>query len=239
MVIDYEKFEKIIFKNIQNADDLRSFFKGYNEIILTEGDSYNRTLKTSFMIINEDIPFRYLHAEKYEIPETVIGDYESGKINIKNNSLYDIYPCVYSDVIKDNTIAYANSENITDEITKILEQTDSEGKDLSIFLITYCGLDFANSENVAKEFISINNKLPKMVDSERIIIYSALLNYTAKEINSAKNYKAFLLSLISKYFKKYDATFTHKMHKIPDNWDRVAKIFKDFLKELSRRTINY
>ena len=80
--------------------------------------------------------------------------------------------------------------------------------------------------NYGTEFLHINDNLPSMIVNKRIFVYSALLNYSYSEINQTTNFKTYLKSFLT-------------TDNIPINWDNIREIFINFLKELSKRTINY
>lgn len=222
---------KDIFKlNIQNPNDLNLFLTGFQTYYTGENykeNVYKETIIRSFLICNEILPFSYVNSGV--IDSNILSDegdlldeYLSGIISNKKNFLYDYLYRVFYGFKNKYYSSYENMDNIDIEISRILTDVDSDSSEFANFLKD----EISNSMSYASEFLYINDDLPAMLTTDRIFIYSALLNYSYSEIMSTTKFKNYLISLLNG-------------GNIPSNWDNIRVIFGEFLKELSKRTINY
>lgn len=214
MFRDVDKLRRILEININKPSVILPFLENLNSEILTSDDSHNNLLSRATAVCNEDYPFRYLTTDS--INTSIENEYKTGVIIRKEKSLYDYIFKVYAEIKTDN-IAYKNNENINEEIERILSVTDDSDKTLENFLESL-GID-----DLGSEFLSINDNLPGMVTTDRIFIYSALLNYSNSQIESTISYRDMLNNFLPNR----------------ENWDKIAELFRKFLENLVKGTINY
>lgn len=220
--IDFDKVRFIASEYITDKYELESFISNFNNNILLNANSLDKTINKFFLISNEIYPFSTLESSE-NVENGIIEEYLNGTLKKKNIFLTDYNIKVFSGVIKnpykEHFISYKDNNNLNDEVERIFNFVDGE-KILQNFL------ESINDKGNINLFLNINSVLPEMLSTKKIFLYSALLNYTYSEIDRTV------------FFKQYLKTFL-KDNKIPVNWDKIRVIFKDFLKELKERTINY
>lgn len=249
-LLDFSKLKYMFQKNIQNPMDLSNFLNKFQNILeLTElnednkriSSSHKEVIKRLFLIQIEILPFYYLYEGEISNMENVIEEFLNGKIGIPKKSLYDNLFRIYNQYEHKYIVSYKDIENINSEIYRILTDIDAEDllnffkeqnlinfdvEEINKNLTTETKILSIEENLISEEFLYINNNLPNMIITDRILIYSALLNYSYSEIMSTENYKNMLSNKL-------------KNNNIPSNWDDIRIIFIEFLKELSKRTINY
>lgn len=213
-------------ENIKKPSELKAFLMDFNKSILLEADSHNNLTTRSFFFLNENAPISILTQPNEVAFLGIIDEFNKGSISPIRKSLYKSYNIkVFYGKEDVNIISYSSVSNINSEILKILDDVDSDNS-LSNFLSNLLN-KFGETINYSEEFLNVNNTLPKMFTTQRIFVYSALLNYSYSEIQKTSIYKEYLGNLIN------------NPAKIPENWDKIRYIFKEFLDQLLKRTINY
>jgi len=190
-----KKLAETLYLNFKNIASLKGFITALNN----ETDVDNRE-NILFHIGNEDLP--------------VVSNYVRNDVNnIKNVkedkqlSLFDYILAV--NVVKDDTnkISYASYDNLDTTINSMLN--DSRYSNLNTFLSPL----LSGINHICKEFLQINGILPYMVSTNRIIIYSNLLNYPKNilDVNNVTEINGITIG---------------------DEWDTVRYEFINFLMEL-------
>lgn len=217
-ITDYITFDKLLSylgKQYRNSTELSNFVNDLSENIFLMPDSYKNITERAFLVCMEDLPIFALTDPSIEIP-FLENEYSNGFLNLNKESLLEKYYIrvrVGRDEY-DDLYSYKGIDNLSSEVDEII----SYFNELKKFI------EDTFSINFAEEFLSINDNMPKMLSTNRIVIYSALLNYSKSELDNAP------------YYKKYIEGF---IVNIPENWDNIRVEFREFLEELSKRTINY
>lgn len=217
-ITDYITFDKLLSylgKQYRNSTELSNFVNDLSENIFLMPDSYKNVTERAFLICMEDLPISALTDPSIVIP-ILEDEYSNGLLNLNKESLLEKYYIrvrVGRDEY-DDLYSYKGIGNLSNEVDEII----SCFNELKNFIKDTFSINFA------EEFLSINDNMPKMLSTNRIVIYSALLNYSKSELDNAP------------YYKKYIKGF---IVNIPENWDNIRVEFREFLEELSKRTINY
>lgn len=148
--------------------------------------------------------------------------YSKNGLRIKDKRLRELYNIrVYYNV--KNKISYKDINNIYDEVNRILDSKDIE------FINLLMNRDASRSDTVTwacEEFLNMNETDPKMFSSDRVIIYSALLNYDS--INDP-----LLLSKIVELSNIENKIF------LSGNWKIYSSIFRKILDKFDKRLLHY
>ena len=144
--------------------------------------------------------------------------YSKNGLRIKDKRLRELYNIrVYYNV--KNKVSYKDINNIHDEVNRILDNEDIK------FINLLMNKNASNSDTVTwacEEFLNMNETDPKMFSSDRVIIYSALLNYDS--INDST-----LLSKIVELSNIENKAF------LSDNWKYYVSLFRKLLDKLDKR----
>lgn len=215
--IDSEKLKEQLILLIPDIDKLNEFLINLNSLLTNDkpnnSEFYEKFINNFFLIYNEDIPFK----NNIVIDDDILNEYKNGVINIKNYKLWELFNfSVY--IGNEKYISYKNKENLNNEVKKNLIAIDEEG--LFQKLLTKI-----NINDLAGEFLTINNAPAAMFLNDRIFLYSALLNYKKISIDLTITLKNKITNLIGS--------------DLFNSWDSLREIFIKFIDFLDVGTIHY
>lgn len=207
--------KKQLETHLQNIPEINSFVFSLNEK-MTNDNQYNQKLVQmfSYAFYEELVP---LQTEQENYFKQSIYNYAL-KIN-KQKKLWESYNMnVFVGVKAEGKVVYKNKENLTKELDKIFTDFPNKMRNIkSIFNIEKIDL--------VDEFLNINGQLPNMLKTNRILLYSSLLNNVDyAELASAglaNNGKIAGVSVLL------------------SSWSDLCSEFSFFINEVSRRTIHY
>lgn len=182
-----------------------------------------------FAVYNEDLPCSYLVDSQNIYPVLEDGNINFQRMTYIKNKLKDLWETYSYELTIDKpkkllelynirvyygnsySISYSDMQNIKDEVRRILNDDEIR------FINNMIGSnDTTITDNTVKEIININNTFPNMLTSDRIVLYSALLNFkkvSSNTFNLIKNASG-VQFIIHENWKEYYTLFNEILRKL-------------------------